>query len=163
MRQSSDRLERTGDPVGLTRKLHRRCVGQKLPLATDRRLDHAGKERPAEPDHHQPDTDRHDGQGDPVAPPGPSATTAPSTIREDQDAEQKVTGPADEQDAVQQTHEPNIEPRITVDDMAELMSDDTLQLIPRQSLDRPNRHADHGIARRVSGCERIDPCSRGRR
>ena len=53
----TDSLERPGDPLRIPRELHRRGVGQILPLPRDRRLDEIAEEHAEETEHHhhQPD------------------------------------------------------------------------------------------------------------
>ena len=59
-------------------------------------------------------------------------------------------------DAEQHAHEADIETHIAVEDVAELVRDDALQLIPVQQLERATRHGHGRVARREPGCKRVD-------
>ena len=63
---------------------------------------------------------------------------------------------AQKQYAVQDADHPQIEPHVAVEDVAELVGDDALQLVARELLDAAARDADHRVARREPGGERID-------
>ena len=63
---------------------------------------------------------------------------------------------AHQQDAVQDADQPQIEPHVAVEDVAELVGDHALQLVARKLLDAPARDADHGVARREAGREGVD-------
>jgi hypothetical protein len=47
---------------------------------------------------------------------------------------------------VQQPDQPDVQPHVAVEDVAELVRDDPLQFVARQPLGGPARHADHGVA-----------------
>ena len=52
--------------------------------------------------------------------------------------------------AVQHADQPQIEPHVAVENVAELVGDDALQLVARELLGTAARDADHGVARRDS-------------
>ena len=70
-------------------------------------------------------------------------------------AEHEVADQADQQDAVQDADEADVQPHVAVEDVAELVRDDALQFVARERFHRAARDADHGIGRRETGGERV--------
>ena len=63
---------------------------------------------------------------------------------------------AHQQDAVQHADQPQVEPHVAVEDVAELVGDDALQLVARELLGAAARDADHRVAGREAGREGVD-------
>ncbi len=61
---------------------------------------------------------------------------------------------AQQQDAVEDADQPEVEPHVAVEDVAELVGDDALQLVARELLGAAARDADDGVARRDSRRQR---------
>ena len=72
------------------------------------------------------------------------------------DPEQLPTHQAQNQEPVEDADHPQVESHVAVEDVAELVGDDALQLIARHLIDAALGHADHRVARREAGGEGID-------
>ena len=72
-------------------------------------------------------------------------------------AAQKIaTQHADNQYAVQNTHQADIDPHVAVKNMAEFMGNNALQFIPVQLFQCSTRHGYYGFVWFVAGSECID-------
>ena len=121
-------------PVGIARELHGRCVGEKLALARHGRLDQVAEKHTDVTDHVESQAD----QGEWVEAlaviiivAGSQANVA-ATHRAPED---DPAGQADHQDAEEHAHQPDVEPHVAVQDVAELVCDHPLQLVAREPLE----------------------------
>jgi hypothetical protein len=146
--QTADLLQRSGNAVRVARELNCGGVGQVFPLPAHRGLDEVAEKRSGKTDGHQAQSERQDA--------GPTLVVAASAAGERRRAQQEITDDAKHQDAIEYAHQADIEPHIAVEDMAELMGDDALQLLPVQTLDGALSDADHRVARRKAGGEGVD-------
>ena len=64
---------------------------------------------------------------------------------------------AQQQNAVQHADHPQVEPHVAVEDVAELVGDDALELVARELLGAAARDGNHRIAGREAGGEGVDP------
>src|SRR3954467_7370907 len=71
-------------------------------------------------------------------------------------AKQKAGGERDGLNAGQDTEDLDIEPHVAVDDVAELVGDDALQLISLEAIDGSLRDADDSVLRVEAGGEGVD-------
>jgi hypothetical protein len=62
----------------------------------------------------------------------------------------------DHEDAGDEADQAEVEPHVAVEDVAELVPDDALELVAREVVQRAPAHGDHGVAGRVAGGERVD-------
>ena len=141
-----------GEAVRIARELHGGRIGQKLPLAAHRGLDELAEEN-TDPSHdveHKPACDEH----------GYDRSTIFFVARAGtggcREAHQDSTKECQEEDAVQKPHEANIEPHVTIEDVAELMPDDPLEFVARKALDTTARDPHSGIPCAVACGEGID-------
>jgi hypothetical protein len=67
-----------------------------------------------------------------------------------------VADHGDDQDAVQEAHQPQVQPHVAVQRVAELVGDDALELVPGQKVQAAAGHADHRVPRAEAGGERVD-------
>ena len=81
----------------------------------------------------------------------PAVGATPARAPEDDPA-----GHADQKNAVEHADQADVQPHVAVEDVAELVGDDPLQLVARQVADTTTGHANHGVARRVAGGEGVD-------
>jgi hypothetical protein len=54
------------------------------------------------------------------------------------------------------SHEPEVQPHVAVQDVAEFVADDTLQFVAREQLHAAARDGDGGVAGLVAGGEGVD-------
>ena len=138
MLQASDFFQRVGDPIRIARELHRRGVRQKLPLARDCAFDQPAKENADCPhdDQHQSYYRRR------VLP----STGSQKELPDDCQTENPEHPP----------NEAHVQPHVTVENMAELVCDNSLQFIACEKFHATARHADDRITGRISGGKCID-------
>src|SRR5437763_16355621 len=72
------------------------------------------------------------------------------------ESEQEAGGKGDGLNAGENAEDLNIEPHVAVDDMAELMGDDALQLISLEAVDRTLSHANTSVLDVQTGGEGVD-------
>ncbi len=147
--EAADLPERAGDAARMPRELHGGGVGQELALPADGGLDQVAEERARETDDRQPGAEREDRQGALVVP----GASAPGVERHPQ---HEVADHPDEEDAVEQADQPDVQPHVPVQDVAELVGDDALEFVAVEDRRRSPRDADDGVPRREAGGERVD-------
>ena len=148
---SADLLQCARDATRVAGELDGRRVREELPLPAHGSLDEVAEERPEETDHHQAQSRRDDRHAAAVA-----AVAAPTGSRVERRAQQEVADDADDQDPVDHAHQPDVEPHVSAEDMAELVRDDSLEFIATEPLYATSRDTDDGIARRKSRGECVD-------
>src|SRR5437588_1845229 len=139
--QAADFFQCARQSRGIARELHRRCVREKFALAADCGLDEAAKEHasPAEDQKCKPE------QGKGIA-----VSAAAARL------EQNAPDNRQAYDAENDSHEAQIKPHVAVENVAEFVANDALQLIAREQFDAAFGHADNGIAGGMTGGERVD-------
>src|SRR5262249_1007371 len=120
--ESADLSERAGDAVRVARELDGAGIGQVLALPRHRGLDQVAEEGPRPPEDEKAETDQHHLPATPLA----IRRAARGA------ADQKLANDGDAHDAKDQGDEPDVEPHVAVEDVAELVADDALQLIAGQ-------------------------------
>jgi hypothetical protein len=70
--------------------------------------------------------------------------------------QQAAADDGEEQDAEEQSHQPDVQPHVAVQDVAELVGDDALQLLAVQPLERAARDGYGGVIDGVAGGEGVD-------
>ena len=140
--QAADLLQRAGQARRVARELHRRGVGQELALAADGGLDEPAKEDADPANHYQ----RQPQQRQRIL------VFAAAAAR----VEEHAANHRQAKDAEDDAHQPQVEPHVAVEDVAELVADDALQLIAREQLHGSRGDGDHRVARRVAGGKRVD-------
>ena len=143
----ADLDERVSEPARVARELHGRSVGERLAVPRDRRLDQAPEEK-ADPAEHQHDEGGHVDHGEPAA-----TLPAAAARREPQD---RARDHRNHGEAEEEPDQPRAEPHVAVQDMAELMGDDALQLVAVEVHERASRDRDRGVGGTVSRCECVD-------
>jgi len=138
---TADFLERPGQSGGVARELDGRGVGQELALPADRGLDQAAKENADGTEQQQEQPDER--QRIPII-----ATAA--------GPQQNPADGGDAEQAENDADEPEIQPHIAVQNVAEFVADDSLQLVAGKHLNATTRDPDGGIAGRVSGGKGVD-------
>ena len=146
--ESTDPFQCARDPVRVAGVLDRRGIRQIFPLPADRGLDQAAEKSAGKADDHQPDAKQKN------LPPAFAASSSAPRIRGG--TQNIVARQANDENAVQHTHQADVEPHVAVKDMAELMGDDTLQLLAVQMVDQSLGHPDDCIARCETGRKGID-------
>ena len=138
-REPADFFQGAGQPVGIAGELDGSGVGQKFPLAADGGLDEPAKEDadPADDDQREPKQRQR--------------IFLPSG------AEQHSSDHGQAKDPEDQAHEAHIQLHVAVQDVAEFVADDALELIARKHLHAAARHADGGIAGGMTGGKGVDP------
>src|SRR5258708_32739881 len=124
---AADFLEGTGDAAGVAGELHGRGVGEEFALARHGGLDEPAEEIADVADDHQRQTDSEDARD--AAALLPAAPADPPAAERLQDA---AAQQADDEDAEHDCGDADIEPHVAVEDVAELVGDDALQLVARQ-------------------------------
>ena len=71
-------------------------------------------------------------------------------------SQQLAPDKAHQQNAIEDADQPDVEPHVAVENVAELVGDDALQLVARKLLSAAARDADDRIARRKAGRKCID-------
>ena len=137
---AADFLQRPGEPRRIAGELNRGGIGQKFPLPAERGLDEPAKEYADRADDDQGQPQEH--QRIPV----------PAAAREDQDP----ANHREAQDAEDDAHDAQIQTHVAIEDVAELVADDALQLIAVEQCHATARDADGGVARRVAGRKGVD-------
>ena len=142
--QATDLLQRTGQSLRLPGELHCAGIGQFLARPAHPGLDHPPEEQADVADEHRHQRGHQD-RADALAAP------AESPVLQDLAADQ-----ADHQDAEQHADQADVQPHVAVEDVAELVGDDALQLVAIEPVQRAAGHRDHGVGSRVAGGEGID-------
>ncbi len=138
-----DFLQRPGNALRLARELHRRGVGQVFALARDAGLDEAAEE-------HADIADGEQAQGGDHDRPAALAVAARAVLQH------LAADDAQHQDAEQQAHQADVEPHVAVEDVAELVGDDALQLVAAELVQRAAGDGDRRVGRRIAGGEGVD-------
>jgi hypothetical protein len=87
----------------------------------------------------------------PPPPRRPAAATAPTAGVEQAPADNR-----EEQDSEQQPHQPDVQPHVAIQDVAELVGNDALQFITVQPLQCAPGHTDRGVIDREPRREGVD-------
>ena len=119
--ESADFLQCARDPVRVAGKLNRRGIRQVFSLPTHRRLDQTTEKGAGKADDHQSDRQRQYSAR--------VFTATASAPRKRSGIQQIVANNAENQDAIQHADQTDVEPHIAIKDMAELMGNNTLQLL----------------------------------
>ena len=67
-----------------------------------------------------------------------------------------IANDGDQQDPMQHAHQPQVQPHIAIEYVAELVRDHTLQLVAAEVLDRAAIDSDHRVARRETSRKSVD-------
>ncbi len=145
---TADFYQGAADTIGIACVLYGRGVSQEFALPADCSLDQVAEKGATITDDHETDP-QGENRGDIVFS-GPSRTAIAGA------AQDVIADQADHHDAVQQTHQADVQAHIAVEDMAELMGDYTLQFIAAEFANAAAGDADHGVAGFVTGGEGID-------
>src|SRR5262249_47521073 len=121
-------------------------VGQVLALPRHRRHDQPTEERSHQAQHKHAQAQQHQ------AATGITSSRRASAGREHEDA----ADDGQRHDPEDQADQPDVEPHVAVEDVAELVSAHALQLVAGQVVETALGDSDHGIARGVAGREGID-------
>ena len=137
---AADLLQGAGQPGRITGELHRGGIGQKLALTADGGLDQTAKKHSHRADENQ----GHPDDRQRVFFPAIAAAHV----------EQNPADGGKAENPKQDAHELKVQAHVAVEDMAELVANDALQLVARQLRDATARDTHGGIAGGV-------PCSEG--
>ena len=145
----ADSLQRAGDPSGLRVNCTAEASARNSRCRETAALMRLPKNMPTKPStmNTRPMSSRY---SDAVV------LARPAAAAEAGDAQQLAADQAHQQDAVQHADQPQVEPHVAVEDVAELVGDDALQLVARELLGTAARDADDGVAGREAGGERVD-------
>src|SRR5204862_8282774 len=116
---------------------------------------HRALDEPAEEDADA--ADGHEGQaehGDLAA--APLLAAAAVAAAAGRAAQYPVADHGDDQDAVQETHQPDVQTHVAVQRVAELVGDDALQLVAGEEVQAPAGHPDHRVAGAEARGEGVD-------
>src|ERR1035437_4595670 len=134
---TSDFLQRAGKSAGIARELNGRGVGQKFALAAD-----GGLNQP--PEKNANATDDQQGNAEKWQRIFVAAVAAAGVKQNSPDG-------GEAQNAKNNSQQPEVEPHVAIQNMAEFVADDALQFVARQHLDAAARDADGRVARRMAG------------
>ena len=140
-------LEGAGNAVRIAGELHRRGIGKEFALARNRRLDPARHEQSGV-------TDQGDGKPDGNDPAPIVVPRAKAAMTHRQHA---ATDHRNHQNAEQHPDHADVEAHVAIENMAELVGDDALQLVAIELLQRTAGDGDGGIGGGVAGGEGVDP------
>ena len=147
--EAADLAQRAGEPERVAGELCRGGVGEELALARHRALDQSREEDADVADDQQREAEQEDGSR--------SALLAAARRRAAAVAAQDpVADQTDDQDAVENAHQADVEPPVAVEQMAHLVADHALQLVAIEQIERAARDADHGVVESEAGGERVD-------
>ena len=138
-RIAADLLQRTGEAFGLARELHRGGVGETLALPRHGSFDEPREQYADAADHHERDADRERGRD------AAAVAAAPAAARVAHAAQQPASRERQHEDAEAQADQLLVEAHVAVQDVAELVRDDALQLGALEVLERAARHGDRGV------------------
>ena len=142
--QAADFFQRAGDASGIARELNGRGVGQKFALAADGGLDEPPKKNADVADDQQQQTEQRQ-----------RILPAPASAA----ARRLQQNPADDgeaKNAEDDSHEPEVQPHVAVQNMAELVADDALQFVARKQFHAAAGDGDGRVAGFVAGGEGVD-------
>ena len=142
----ADLDQRAAQSARIARELHCRCIGERFARARHCGLDQATEEQADVADDQHGERDQHDDHHAALA-------VAAHASRATQ---HRAPDQCDHQQPEQQAHQPHVEPHVAVEDVAELVRDDALQLGAVERRQRAARHADRRVRRVVAGRERVD-------
>ena len=130
------------ETLRIARELHPRGIREALALARHRRLQNTPGQQPDITQHHDREAQRHQ-----------PARVAAVTRRDLQD---HAPDQPDHEQPEYPPHELYVEAHVPVQDMTELVPDDSLQLIPAETIERALRDGDRRICRTMASGECID-------
>ncbi|HQF39720.1 MAG TPA: hypothetical protein PK322_11430 [Opitutaceae bacterium] len=151
----TDLLERAADAGRVAGELHGGGVGQALALAGDGGLDEAAEEVADVADDQEREAQAEQ-QGDEATAGILAAAGAAPGIGEAERVEQTAPDHGEHQDAVEHADEADVEPHVAVEDVAELVGDDTLELVAREFFETAAGDGDGGVAGREAGGEGVE-------
>jgi hypothetical protein len=128
-----------------------------LALARDRRADDApeeGADRARRPDR-EPGRDHPEAQA--PAPAAQPARPPDAPPRAGDAAREAASDEGEDGDPADERHEPQVQLRVRVEEVRELVGDDALQLVPGERLERAARHRHDGAIGREPRREGVDP------
>ena len=131
-------FEGVTDPVGIAGELNRRCVREVFLLFGNGRLDQPCHQAAQQADQIQAQTDNQQTAGVVFTPTG-TAAPAPSAVQHDR------ADIANKCDAPQHGGQPDTQSHVTIEDVAEFMPYDALQLVPGQLHHRATGNGNHRI------------------
>ena len=152
--QRPDLLEGAGDAIGIAGELDGRGISEELALAGDRSLDQVAEEHAHVADHVEGQADQ--GKGVETSAVIAVVAGAEADVDTRRAAEDQPAGQSDHENTEENTHEPDVDPHVAVQDVAELVPDDALQLVSRQPPQGARGDRDDGIPGRVAGGEGVD-------
>ena len=120
--EAADFFQRAGDAAGIARELDGRGVGEKFALAADGGLDEPSEKNADVADEQQHETENRQRI---LSAPAPAA------------ARRLQENPADDgeaKNAEDDSHEPEVQPHVAVQNVAEFVADDALQFVARQAV-----------------------------
>ena len=120
--EAADFFQRAGDAAGIARELDGRSVGEKFALAADGGLDEPSKKNADVADNQQREAEYWQGI---------LSASAPAAARR---LQENPSNDGEAEDAKDDSHEPEIQPHVAVQDVAEFVADDALQFVARQAV-----------------------------
>ena len=153
-RNTTDPAKGAGDPLGVPGVVHGSGVGEEFPLPADRGLDEAGHERADGTDCHEQETDDDQGESD-----GRARVLFPSSGVQEYGSEESEADPTDEPDGHDAEDHPgdaDVQSHVAMDDVAELVGHDPLELVPRKLGHTTGGDSDHCVVHGESRGECID-------
>ena len=147
-RVAADFPERAGDAAGIAGELHGGGVGEEFALARHGGLDEPAEEIADVADDHQREPDRDDDDHAAVL---LAAAGAPAA----EGLEGAAADEADEEDAENDGGDAHVQLHVAVEDVAELVADDALQLVARELVERAASDGHDGVAGGEAGGEGV--------
>ena len=156
VRRRADDLQRAGHAVRVAGELHGRRIGQIFALTRNHRLDQARAEHAERPE--QPDgaAEDHQAQSEARAVVLLLAPAAGEAQHLDAAAEEQAAEQRDAEDAEEHADHADVQAHVAVEDVAELVPDDRLQLVAAEEIQRAPGDGDGGVLRRVARGEGVD-------
>ena len=139
--EAADFFQRAGDAAGIARELHGRGVGQKFALAADGGLDEPAEKNADVADDQQRKAEKR------------QRILSAAASAAARGLQQNPADDGEAKNAEDDAHEPQVEPHVAVEDVAEFVADDALQFVARQQFHAAARDGD-GRRRRLCGRRR---------
>ena len=142
--KAADFFQRAGDASRIARELDGRGVGEKFTLAADGGLNEPSKKNADVTDEQQDEAE----QWQRIL-----SATAPAAARR---LQKNPSDDGEAKDAKNDSHEPEVQPHIAIENVAEFVADDALQFVARQNFHAAARDGDGRVAGLVAGGEGVD-------
>ena len=153
-RQSADLAQRTRDARRIPRELDGARVGEELALAADRGLDEPSEERAERAGGVEQQAEGHDAESHRSA----VVLASAPRVREHRPDVAKARPPdeSDHEDPEDHAGQADVQAHVAVENVAEFVGHDALQLRPIELRHAAAGHPDHRALRRVAGGEGVD-------